>query len=179
MIPKSIKKTIIKFSLIVIAIILAVGVFGVDMSVAKTYSFQSIMVNAAPDATTGGGVTGTSGGPISPCDTNIGIGCVQFLPIKDYKNSSKPGENIIRFTLRIANILTYLAGAFAVLVIVLSSYKMFGANGDKAKYEAGLNNVLYACVGLILAIVSYTIVAVLSTFVASPDLIGFVIPNLS
>lgn len=194
MTPVTTRNFLIKLSIFIVTIFFVVSLFGNNYISAKSSNigFGAIKTLAqvapkpttpkpvkdpinevVPPATSGSGIT--NGRPIEPCDKNKGIGgCVTFIDVESFRASAKSGENIIRFTLKIANILTLLAGAFAVLVIVLSSYKLFGANGDKTKYEAGLNNVLYACVGLIVAILSYTIVAVISTFVASPNLIGFI-----
>ncbi len=182
-----IRKNLIKLALLLVVIVGFVGFFfssstsvssftsSFDQTLNKIANIGSITILAQnkPAVTPEPTASTTVGKPINPCDPGVGLGgCIGLINTKDYEKSAKPGENIIKFTLVIANLLTYIGGAIAVLIIVISSYGMFFAGGDKAKYEKALNNVGYAVVGLIISIVAYTIVAVISTFVASPNLVS-------
>ncbi len=96
--------------------------------------------------------------PIDPCD-ELG-GCI--TGIQNYSNAKTSQENIVSFVLTISRFLIYLAGAIAVLYIVLGGYYMITSNGNDAGYKKGLNTLLYAILGLIVAIISVTIVNIIS-----------------
>lgn len=58
----------------------------------------------------------------------------------------------------IVNILLFLVGAVAVIMIVISGFRYTTANGDQSSVKAAKDTLLYAIVGVIVAIASYAIV---------------------
>jgi Type IV secretion system pilin len=182
------RKFIIKTSILVLVIVFAVGLFWSNNSRVGLSNFGSLVASAqgnnTPSTTPANSPTTApsspttninDGKPIFPCDAGGIGGCIKFIDTEDYKTSAKPGDNIIRFILRIANILTLIGGAVAVIIIVSSSYLMFFAGGSDEKYKQGLNMMIYAVIGLIVSILAYTIVAVVSSIVVSDKLISYII----
>jgi len=84
--------------------------------------------------------------------------------------NTEGSSGVVTLVLNIATILTFISGAVAVLFIVYGGFQAITAAGDQNKYSSGLKTVQYAIVGLILAIVAYTIVAVVGGFVGNLDI---------
>jgi hypothetical protein len=65
----------------------------------------------------------------------------------------------------IVNILLYILGAIAVVMIVIGGVRYTTSNGDSSAITSAKNTILYAVIGLIVAILAYSIVNfVLSQF---------------
>jgi hypothetical protein len=58
----------------------------------------------------------------------------------------------------IINILLFIIGAIAVIMIIIGGIKYTTSNGDQAQVTSAKNTILYAVVGLIVAIMAYAIV---------------------
>ena len=58
----------------------------------------------------------------------------------------------------IVNILLYITGAVAVIMVVLGGFKYVTSNGDSAQLKSAKDTILYSVVGIILAIAGYAIV---------------------
>lgn len=58
----------------------------------------------------------------------------------------------------IVNILLYLLGAIAVIMIVIGGIRYTTSNGDSSSITGAKNTILYAVVGLIIAMLAYAIV---------------------
>jgi hypothetical protein len=71
-------------------------------------------------------------------------------------------DGIVAFISRIAQFLTFIAAAVAVLYMVWGGYNFITANGDDDKVKKGKDTLIYASVGLVVTIVAYTIVLVVS-----------------
>ena len=99
--------------------------------------------------------------PILPCEA-IG-GCIKG--IENYKSDGtlKSGRDaIIKFVIDISNILVYIAVGVAVLVIIFAGYKMLVSNGNDEQFKKGRQTLVYAVIGLLVAIVAGTIVVLVS-----------------
>ena len=59
---------------------------------------------------------------------------------------------------RVLNTVTYIAGAIAVLMIIIGGIRYTTANGDQQQITSAKNTVLYSLVGLVLAIMANAIV---------------------
>lgn len=81
------------------------------------------------------------------------------------KNAESAGlaTNLI---LSISWTLIYIGVAVAVLFMVLGGWKLITANGDDATYKSGISMVVNAVIGLVLIIISMTIVTLVSAFVS-------------
>ena len=58
----------------------------------------------------------------------------------------------------ITNILLFLIGAIAVIMIVIGGLRYVLSGGDAKQVEAAKNTILYAIVGIIVAILAYAVV---------------------
>ena len=58
----------------------------------------------------------------------------------------------------IVNILLYALGAVAVVMIVIGGIKYTTSNGDSSAISSAKNTILYAVIGLVVALLSYAIV---------------------
>jgi len=59
---------------------------------------------------------------------------------------------------KILNLVTYVGGAAAVLVIILGGLKYVMSNGDQSQITSAKNTILYAVIGLIVAIAANAII---------------------
>ena len=66
---------------------------------------------------------------------------------------------------RISNVLMFIVGAVAVIMIIISGIRYASSGGNSAQVTAAKNTLLYSVVGLIVALLAYAVV-------------GFVIANL-
>jgi len=58
----------------------------------------------------------------------------------------------------IVNILLYILGAIAVVMIVIGGIRYTTSNGDSSAITSAKNTILYSVIGLIIAILAYSIV---------------------
>lgn len=58
----------------------------------------------------------------------------------------------------VVNILLFLLGAIAVIMIIIGGIRYATANGDQSAVTSAKNTILYAVIGLIVAILAYAIV---------------------
>jgi hypothetical protein len=58
----------------------------------------------------------------------------------------------------IVNLLLYLLGAIAVIMIVIGGIRYTTSNGDSSSITSAKNTILYSVVGLVVAILAYAIV---------------------
>lgn len=72
---------------------------------------------------------------------------------------------VVNLILGFSYFLIFVGGAVAVLFIVLGGYKMISANGNDTEYKNGRAMVTNAIIGLVIVIVSVTIVQVVGAIV--------------
>ena len=60
--------------------------------------------------------------------------------------------------IKIANIVTYIAGAAAVIVMIYSGLKFITAAGDSAKVKNARDTVLYALIGVAVIVLSRSLI---------------------
>ena len=58
----------------------------------------------------------------------------------------------------IINILLFIIGAIAVIMIIIGGIKYTTSNGDQAQVTSAKNTIMYSVVGLVVAIMAYSIV---------------------
>lgn len=58
----------------------------------------------------------------------------------------------------IVNVMLYVLGAIAVIMIVIGGIRYTTSNGESSSITSAKNTILYAVVGLIIAIMAYAIV---------------------
>lgn len=78
------------------------------------------------------------------------------------------GENIRdkKFITALTNTLLFILGIAAVIVIVIGGLRYATANGDPQKITSAKNTIMYAVVGLIVAVMAWAIVTFVVTSVA-------------
>jgi hypothetical protein len=103
--------------------------------------------------------------PADPCDV-LG-GCIGG--VETFNSNASTADNIVDFVLTIVRFMIFVGGAIAVAFIVLGGYNMITSNGNPDQYKKGLNTLIYAVIGLVISIISVTIVS----------LVGSIITNLN
>jgi hypothetical protein len=68
------------------------------------------------------------------------------------------GDSLGPLIQTVINILLYLLGATAVVMIVIGGMRYTTSNGDSGAIKSAKDTILYSVIGLIVAILSYTIV---------------------
>lgn len=58
----------------------------------------------------------------------------------------------------VSNVLIYLVGAVAVIMIIIGGLRYVTSNGDAKQAESARNTILYAAIGLVVAAASFAIV---------------------
>lgn len=58
----------------------------------------------------------------------------------------------------IVNMLLFLIGAVAVIMIIIGGFKYVTANGDSSAITSAKNTILYSVIGIVVAIMAYAIV---------------------
>lgn len=58
-----------------------------------------------------------------------------------------------------ANVLIFLIGAVSVLVLIYGGFQYVTSTGDKGRVENAKNTILYAIIGIVVAILAYAIVS--------------------
>jgi multisubunit Na+/H+ antiporter MnhB subunit len=58
----------------------------------------------------------------------------------------------------IVNILLYILGAIAVIMIVIGGIRYTTSNGDSGNIKSAKDTILYAVVGLVVALLAYSII---------------------
>lgn len=100
------------------------------------------------------------------------IGVASFVPalavnaapvdeIRDGVNASggdDDGGNLGGRFEDIVNIMLYILGAIAVIMIVIGGIRYATSNGDSGSIKSAKDTILYAVIGLIVAILAYSIV---------------------
>ena len=73
-------------------------------------------------------------------------------------NNNAAGDALPAFIKDIINILLFLIGAIAVIMIIIGGIRYVTSNGDQGQVTGAKNTILYAIVGLVVAIMAYAIV---------------------
>ncbi len=67
----------------------------------------------------------------------------------------------------IANTLTYLVGAVSVIMIIVGGLRYVTSNGDQKNVTAAKDTILYAVIGVVVAIVAFAVVQFVATHIGS------------
>lgn len=68
------------------------------------------------------------------------------------------GDNAQSMIQKVINILLYVLGIIAVIMIIVGGIRYTTSNGDSSALTSAKNTILYSVVGLVVAILSYAIV---------------------
>lgn len=92
--------------------------------------------------------------------TGAGVTCTDAAG-----NASNPGTALQTRVGQISNTLLAVAGAIAVIIIIIGGITYITSNGDASRVKQAKDIILYAIVGLVVTIIAYAIVHfVASTF---------------
>jgi hypothetical protein len=101
----------------------------------------------------------------NPTDgTNVGV----RSGLKCTKTAEQKGNlgNVIE---QVTNVLLFIIGAVSVIMIIIGGIKYTISNGDSSQITSAKNTILYAVIGLVVALLAYAIVNfVLDSFMANP-----------
>ena len=68
------------------------------------------------------------------------------------------GDALSAFLKRIVNILLFLVGTISVIVIIIGGIRYVTSGGDQAQITGAKNTILYAVIGVVVAVMAYAIV---------------------
>lgn len=71
---------------------------------------------------------------------------------------SSKKDNVKDIVVKVVNILLYILGAVAVVVIIVGGFLYVVSGGDASSVAKAKNTIMYAVIGLIVAILAYAIV---------------------
>lgn len=112
-----------------------------------------------------GTIQGTAGGTV---DTTVGMKNIQdfdkslgtlFNPLSE--DMTSPGQIIVRIT----NIALMLVGILAVIFIILGGFLMVTSAGNENRLKQGKQTLIWAVAGLILSLLSFSIVAIVQSII--------------
>lgn len=73
-------------------------------------------------------------------------------------NANCNGNQLEKFLKDIVNILLFVIGTISVIMIIVGGLRYVLSGGDAGSIKAGKDTVLYAIIGLVVAIMAYAIV---------------------
>jgi hypothetical protein len=72
----------------------------------------------------------------------------------------------------ISDLLIYIVGAVAVIMLIIGGLRYVISQGDKGNVESAKNTILYAVIGIVVAILAYAIVGFITNNLASSSATG-------
>ena len=73
----------------------------------------------------------------------------------------------------VTNVLLFLIGAVSVIMLIVGGFRYVLSNGDSTQVTNAKNTILYAVIGIIVALLAYALVNfVVSSFIAQPAAAG-------
>lgn len=130
-----------KLALVLQALVLAFG-FGA-FSLAVVAAGSGTVLAAAADCT---------GGPDSADPIAAGASCAQA----NGTSSNLFAQGGVFQT--VSSVLIFLVGAVAVIFLIIGGLRYVVSNGNEKNVEAAKNTILYAIIGIVVAVVSYALV---------------------
>jgi len=100
--------------------------------------------------------TTSAASTIAACDIP---GSSESSVCKDQNSASKDSNPIIGIIKTAINVVSFMAGAAAVIAILISSIKFMTANGDQNSISSAKKTLVFAAVGIIVVLIAQSIVA--------------------
>ncbi len=100
-------------------------------------------------------------GLLTPIASPVLVSATPASEIKKGVNKSggdSGRDNLGKDIKNITNLLLFLVGVIAVIAIVISGLRFVTANGNQDQVTSARNGVLYAVVGIVVALMAYAIV---------------------
>ena len=104
-----------------------------------------------------GGVLGLPAYAAADCNGGSGIDCIN-VGANNAKTGGANSSNLTSVFQLVTNILLFLIGAISVIMIVVGGLKYTTSNGNAEMIKSAKNTIMYAIVGVIVAILAYAIV---------------------
>lgn len=73
-------------------------------------------------------------------------------------SGASTGSDLPGIASKVVNVMLFIVGILAVIMIIFSGIRYITAHGDKGQVEGAKNTLIYAIVGLIVSIVAYALV---------------------
>ncbi len=133
---------------------------------------KNTTVDQDPTGTvTPGGTTPDPTPGQTPVDTSVGIKCnpepCDFdRSLGSFFNPLDDGVTVPGLIVRLINIVLMLAGMVAVIYIIFGGFLMVTSAGNQTTLTKGKKTVMYAVAGLIVCILSFSIVAVIQSIIS-------------
>lgn len=124
---------------IIIASLTTLALLAGVVATSAVFSEPAQAINVFSGSCGGGGGGGSGGGSGDLCGAA----------------SSDSAENLIK---NVINILLYLVGIIAIIAIIIGGIRYVTSNGDSGAIKSAKDTVLYAVVGLVVAIMAFAIV---------------------
>ena len=80
-------------------------------------------------------------------------------------DSLKTQPTVMTTIKNVTNMLVFIIGAIAVIMIIIGGIRYVTSAGDQAAITGAKNTILYAIVGVIVALAAYAIVNFVTTFI--------------
>lgn len=119
----------------------------------KTYIKNTVLAAFAALAIVGVGTVftqGTSVGAVDPFGACGGSSDATVCNAKD--------DNLMKLMNNIINTLLFLVGIIAVVVIIVNGIRFVTSNGNQDQVTSARNGIIYAVVGIVVAVMAYAIV---------------------
>jgi Type IV secretion system pilin len=146
-----------QFKITKLAIKIVFGILALILGFFLFMHFSPTVVQAAP-----------AGKPIEVCKV-LG-GCIKDIDKFKPAGANTPEsftKGVFKFIMMFVTLAIYLASAVAVAFIVLAGYRYITSQGDEKNTKAALETLKNAVLGLILAILSLTIVTLITQFIGN------------
>jgi hypothetical protein len=95
----------------------------------------------------------------NPCTV---FGCVGNINGANYQGA----DGVFTAVMKVVSYLVYAGVGLAVLFMIIGAYRMFMSNGNEGEAKKGRETIINALLGMLIAITSATIVAVVTAVVA-------------
>jgi len=95
---------------------------------------------------------------VALADTPKSIVCQTIEAGSDCKSTPKDSTSLTDVIKAVVNILSYLVGVVAVIMVIVSGFKYVTAAGDSSKVSSAKNTLIYAIVGIVIVALSQSIV---------------------
>ncbi len=104
------------------------------------------------------GVTGLLGFTALPAYANTKDEVKSGVTAIGGNESGNRSGDVTKVIQDVINILLFLVGLIAVLMIVISGFRFVTSNGDANTVSSAKNSIIYAVIGLVIAVMAYAIV---------------------
>ena len=81
-----------------------------------------------------------------------------MLGLNDFSNDFGAGSDLTTIVTRIINVAMAVLGVVCVVMLIVGGYNYTMSNGDASKVTKAKNTILYAVIGLVIALLALAIV---------------------